>query len=105
MGNDNMAAKKSEIAKAVNLVEVALKNKPLSTEQTTAEVLTSIRQLEPEQQNEVVKAILKEIAIDRYNSLRQYQEAADRADKNRNVFMYNAIDLEKVLAESMERKG
>lgn len=70
---------------------------------TAAELLTSIRQLEPEDQNEVVKTILKELAIDRTNSVKTYNEARDRASKNMEVFMYNAIGLDKAMAEIAEK--
>jgi hypothetical protein len=76
-----------------------------SAEDTAANVLTAIRQLEPEAQNEVVLIVLKELAIDRHNAVRQLNEAADRAGKNMNVFMYNAVGLEKIMAEKIERKG
>jgi hypothetical protein len=83
----------------------AFKNEPKSTEQAAGDILSSIRQMEPEDQNEVIKTVLKELAIDRHNSVRQYREAADRAGKNMDVFMYNAIGLEKIMAEVNERKG
>lgn len=79
--------------------------KAKNAEQTTIEVLMAIRQLEPEQQNDVVKTILKELAIDRHNSVRQYKEAASKANENMDVFMYNAIGLEKILAEESNKKG
>jgi hypothetical protein len=81
------------------------KNEAPTTEQTTTEVLTVIRQLETEQQNEVIKAVLTELAIDRHNTVRKLNEAADRAGKNMNVFMYNAVGLEKVIAEALDKKG
>jgi hypothetical protein len=97
--------KKSTMSGDIEINLILPKNAEKSTEQTAGEVLTAIRQLEPEEQNEVVKAVLKELAIDRYNSVRQFREAADRAGKNMDVFMYNTVGLEKIMAESMERKG
>jgi hypothetical protein len=75
------------------------KNEIRTQEQVTIEVLTSVRQLEPEQQNEVVKTVLTELAADRFNSAKAARDASDRAGKNVEVFMHNAVYLEKMLSE------
>jgi hypothetical protein len=97
--------RKSNDIPDIKYITAEPKNETLSTNAVAGQVLTAIRQLEPEEQNEVVKTVLKELAIDRHNSVRQYNEAADRASKNMNVFMYNAVGLEKIMAEAIERKG
>lgn len=81
--------------------EVLKKN---TAEETAAEVLTAIRQHEPEEQNNIVATLLKEIAIDRQNSVQQYNNARDRACKNHDEFMMFALGLEKILAQEPARR-
>jgi hypothetical protein len=100
-----MTKKKSTPVNYIHQEPMAELKKANPAEQTAGEILTAIRQLEPENQNEVIKTVLKELAIDRHNSVRQCRDAADRASKNMDVFMYNAIGLEKVMAEANDRKG
>lgn len=79
--------------------------KPMSIEQASAAVLTTIRQLEPEDQNEVIKTVLSELAVDRHNSVRSYQEGHNRATKSMDTFMTYAMGIEKLFAMAMEKKG
>lgn len=73
---------------------------PIPTaENAIHDILAFIRQLQPEFQNEVVSKILEELAKDRYLSAKSMREESDRASKNLETFMTNAIGLEKILAE------
>jgi hypothetical protein len=93
---------KQNVKSNLKAAETLLKN-DVNAEQAASDILALIRRLEPEQQNDVVKTILKELAIDRRTSLRAYDEARDRAAKNMEVFMYNALGLEKTMAEIAEK--
>lgn len=71
--------------------------------ETANEVLAAIRQLEPEQQNDVIKMILAEIAVDRHNSVKSLNEAAAKARECMDVFMTYAMGIEKLLASAIEK--
>lgn len=71
----------------------------VTTEGALTDVLTIIKQFQPEFQNELISKILEELAKDRYHSAKVMREEADRAARNLETFMTNAIGLEKILAE------
>jgi hypothetical protein len=79
-------------------------NKAKTGVQIISEILATIRQLEPEDQNEVVKTLLSELAYDRHNSVRQLNEASARAAKSLADFVCYAQGIEKLLAMKMEEK-
>lgn len=76
-----------------------------SPEQVAADILTDIRQLEPEQQNQVVNIVLLEIGTDRSKTLQQFREGQERAAKNLDVFVTQAVSFEKALCELLDRKA
>lgn len=49
-----------------------------------AELLTMLRQLEPEKQNEIMKTVIQELTIDRIN---RYRVERDRHSKNCEDFL------------------
>lgn len=71
---------------------------------TTDGVLAMIRRLEPEDQNEVVKTILSELAADRHTTVKELRIAGAQAEKNMVTFMEYAMNIEKLLAMKMEEK-
>lgn len=73
-----------------------------SVEEIAADVLAVIRQAEPEQQNELVKIILVEIGMDRSKTLQQFREGQDRAAKNLEDFVSQAVYFEKLLTSARE---
>lgn len=80
--------------------EVFKKNTP---EETASELLTSIRQHEPEEQNAIVITILKELATDRWNAVRSSREATMRAEKSADVFFTSSRSMEEIVKEMQSR--
>lgn len=78
--------------------------KAITPDQTTANILSAVRQLEPEDQNEVIKAVLSELAVDRHTKVREFNEASARAAKSMDTFMCYAMGIEKLLASEMEKR-
>jgi hypothetical protein len=61
--------------------------KPATPQETFTSVITAIRQHEPEDQNEIVNEVIKELAIDRENRFNITREEYNRATKNIDQFV------------------
>lgn len=87
----------------VNIQAEAKVSKPQTAEQATGDILTTIRQFEPEEQNAIVSHLLKELVTDRFNSVKSTNGARDRAAKNAELFMMATRDVDVAIKEKEYR--
>jgi len=78
-------------------------NKAKSADETAIEMLTIIRKHEPEDQNAIVTTLLKDLAVDRWNSVKSGRDATMRAEKSAEVFFTLCRALEEVVKETQSR--
>lgn len=69
----------------------------------TAGILEMLRQLQPEQQNEIIKDVLREVAIDRSNRLTVARADLARAETDLNNLVIYSGNFEKMLCEAVEK--
>lgn len=99
---NNMKRKANNLP-TVNYIHQPEKVKKKSADETAAEVLTFIRQHEPEEQNQIVAALLKEMAIDRWGSVKSNRDAAMRAEKNADVFFSLSHSIQEAAKEATSK--
>ena len=100
---NSMKRKINNIPDFKHTPEAPVKNEVKSIDQTAIDVLSVVRRLEPEDQNEVVKLVLKELAIDRVNTMKSNRDASIRAEKNAEMFLVVTREVEAVAKEAHGR--
>lgn len=85
--------------KVTTSIDSALKDKAPSLAEVVQGILTQIRQHEPEQQNEIVSAIIKQLSIDRFNKAEEATQVRQRAQRNLEDFVVNNPSAERWFKE------
>lgn len=97
MAKKNSTARINE--KRVLLGAESDKPKPLTSKETLGAVLTAIRQHEPEEQNEIMQGLIKELGIDRLNKMRSTQQESRRHQECLEIFVKSTLSVEMILKE------